>query len=131
MRWGWLISAWCVAASASEVLYDLPVDKRAEFDHIISQYRCLVCAGESIEQSQSLFAVDLRDRIYHWVLEGKSPEEIQQILVDRFGEEILQRPTSLWHLGVYLLPSFWLIVGAMVLLLKFRCLHKEVRHEDS
>ena len=56
------------------------------------QLRCLVCQGESIDESGSPFAADVRHLVREQIADGKSDQQIEDFLVARYGDFILMRP---------------------------------------
>ena len=71
------------------------------------QLRCLVCQGESIDESGSPFADDVRHLVRRQIAAGKSDQQIQDFLVSRYGDFILMKPplqadTWLLWLGPFL-----------------------------
>ena len=56
------------------------------------QLRCLVCQGESLDESNAELARDLRRLIRKKILEGSSNEAIKAYLVSRYGDFILMKP---------------------------------------
>jgi len=59
---------------------------------IFTQIRCLACAGQAIDSSDSQFAFNLRQAIREKVQHGKTNQEIKDDLVESFGPEILLSP---------------------------------------
>ena len=68
---------------------------------LMGEIRCLVCQAESVEDSPSPFAGEVRQLVREQVAAGRSDTEIKNFLVARYGEEILYRPR--WR------PSTWLL----------------------
>lgn len=72
----------------------------AEFDpktnprlyDISTQLRCLVCANESIAESNVELAIDLRREVAKQIKAGKTDEEIIDFMVDRYGDYVLFKP---------------------------------------
>lgn len=63
--------------------------------------RCVVCQNESIAASQADLARDLRAQIRTQLREGRSPEEVVDFMVARYGQFVLYRPplqASTWLL---------------------------------
>lgn len=60
---------------------------------ISAELRCLVCQGQSLADSHSDFAVDMRNQIQEMMEAGKSNREVINFLVERYGETIRYRPT--------------------------------------
>ncbi|HVU19533.1 MAG TPA: cytochrome c-type biogenesis protein [Rhizomicrobium sp.] len=56
------------------------------------EFRCLVCQGESIDESNAPLAADLRRLIREHIVRGESDEQIRRYLVSRYGEFILMKP---------------------------------------
>lgn len=94
----------------------------AEFDpeanprvyEISRQLRCLVCANETIAESNAQLAVDLRREVAAQVKAGKTDDQIIEFMVDRYGDYVLFKPpfkakTWLLWLGpaVFLLLALW------------------------
>ena len=71
--------------------------------------RCLVCDGQSIQESDTEFALNLKDQIYKKFNNGFSLEEINQELIKIYGEEISFSP-SRNHLLLWLMPLLFLII---------------------
>ena len=67
-------------------------DTEADFRQLSSELRCLVCQNQSLLDSDSDLAKDLKKLILDMLNEGKSKKEIKQYLVVRYGEFILFRP---------------------------------------
>jgi len=56
------------------------------------QFRCLVCQGESLDESNADLARDLRRLIRKRIQEGASDDAITAYLVSRYGDFILMKP---------------------------------------
>ncbi|MAJ24253.1 MAG: hypothetical protein CMP36_01940 [Rickettsiales bacterium] len=57
-----------------------------------SELRCLVCQNQSLLDSDSDLAKDLKEIIYEKLENGESKQEIKEYLVKRYGEFILFKP---------------------------------------
>ena len=79
--------------------------------NLIRELRCLKCQGETVADTPAMFAVDIRRQVRAMIAEGRSDEEIQQYMVDRYGELILLRPRSVW---LWLAPGIFLLGGALI-----------------
>ncbi len=98
------LAAFPHAASArvtavSETFSDPAMEARAR--HLQRQLRCLICQGESIDESASSFAVDVRRLVREQIADGKSDSQIQDFFVARYGDAILMKPP--------LQPDTWLL----------------------
>ncbi len=66
------------------------IEKKAR--EINKKIRCVVCQSQSIDDSDSILARDLRKLIKDKLEEGQSEKEITNYLVARYGEFILLKP---------------------------------------
>ena len=85
-----LLSGIALASPAPESLPD-PVQE-AHARVLQKEFRCLVCQGESIDESNAPLAADLRRLIREHVARGESDDQIRHYLVVRYGEFILMKP---------------------------------------
>jgi cytochrome c-type biogenesis protein CcmH len=79
------------------------------------QLRCLVCQGESVDDSNSEFSADVRHLVRQQMTAGKSDRQILDFLVARYGDFILMKPPlqpDTWLL--WLAPFLVLAVGGTV-----------------
>ena len=56
------------------------------------ELRCLVCQGQSIDESNAPLAADLRRLIRQQMETGQSDQQIKDFLVARYGSFVLMRP---------------------------------------
>jgi cytochrome c-type biogenesis protein CcmH/NrfF len=61
---------------------------------VAGEYRCPVCAGESVAASQAPEAVEIRQLVEKWLQEGDSQATIRSFLVHDYGLSILERPPA-------------------------------------
>ena len=54
--------------------------------------RCVVCQSQSIDESDAEIAAQLRNAIREQMAAGKSPDEIRDFLVARYGDFVLLKP---------------------------------------
>ncbi len=94
-------------------------ESEADAQKIFKSIRCLVCQGESLNESNADLAVNMRSLIREKVAAGDSDKQIRDYLVWRYGETILQKPpfdTQTYIL--WLLPAVLLIFGFVTILRK-------------
>ncbi len=84
---------------------------------IAKQLRCLVCANETIAESNTELAIDLRKEVAAQVSAGKTDDEIIAFMVERYGDFVLFKPpfkakTYFLWLGpiVFFALAFWAMV---------------------
>lgn len=78
------------ASDPSEQLGDPTQEARART--LFKDIRCVVCQNESIDDSNAEMAVDMRRLVREQIVAGKSDEDIQQYLLDRYGDFVLFTP---------------------------------------
>ena len=79
------------------------------------QLRCLVCQGESLDESGAPLAADLRRLIRERIAAGDSDQAVKAYLVARYGDFILMKPPV--NRETYLLwfaPFGFLLAGGAV-----------------
>lgn len=62
------------------------------YNSILSELRCLVCQNETIAESSADLAIDLRVEVKKMLEEGATDSEINDFMVNRYGDFILYRP---------------------------------------
>jgi cytochrome c-type biogenesis protein CcmH len=78
------------APAVIESFSDPALEKRAR--NLQRQLRCLVCQAESIDESNSPFAADVRHLLRQQIAQGQSDRQILDFLVARYGDFILMKP---------------------------------------
>jgi len=76
------------------------------------QLRCLVCQGESIDESQAPLAAELRHLVRQQMADGQSDGQIKQFLVARYGDFILMEPPLQPDTYFLWLAPFVVLLGA-------------------
>ena len=79
---------------------------------IASELRCVVCQNLSVADSPSDTAQEMRAIIRDQVAAGKSPQQIKDYFVSKYGEWVLLAPTTKgFSLFAWVLPYIVLIAG--------------------
>jgi cytochrome c-type biogenesis protein CcmH len=79
-----------LAVPAPGTLADPAQEARAR--SLQKELRCMVCQGESIDESNAPLAADLRALVREHIKAGESDDTIKQFLAARYGDVILMRP---------------------------------------
>lgn len=85
---GFAISA--SAQTGPERLRDPRLEARAVA--LQRELRCVVCQGESLDESNAPLAADLRRLIRAMIAKGESDRQIENYLVARYGDFVLMKP---------------------------------------
>ena len=105
-----------IGVEPDEVLKNKKQEFRAR--DISKNIRCMVCQNQSIDESNSPLAKDLRILIRNQIKDGKNDQEIYKFLTDRYGDFILLKPAfKLNTLVLWLLPLFFVVVGIFIIFL--------------
>ncbi|HCR93443.1 MAG: cytochrome C biogenesis protein CcdA [Oceanicaulis sp.] len=86
-----LILALALAAQAAPA-GQLSADDEARAQALMREVRCMVCAGESILDSNAAQAQDMRRYVREQVAQGADDDAVREALVQRFGYAVLMRP---------------------------------------
>lgn len=107
-RLGRLI-AWlpCAVALAAEPQGQLD----EHVNRLTSELRCLVCQNQTVADSQSELAVQLKREVRQQLAQGTSDQQVLDFMVARYGDFILYRPP--------VNQTTWLLWAGPVLLLLF------------
>lgn len=87
----------------------------ARYHELLSELRCLVCQNQTIEESNSELAYDLRVEVNKMLNQGASDSEIIKFMADRYGDFVLYKPlvqpkTYLLWFGPFLFLAFVLLL---------------------
>jgi cytochrome c-type biogenesis protein CcmH/NrfF len=87
----------------------------AQTTAVASTLRCPVCQGESIQDSPSELARQMRAVVRDRLRAGNTPDEVKAYFVSKYGEWILLEPTMTGlNVLLYVIPVL-LVVGGLVL----------------
>ncbi|ENR9169159.1 cytochrome c-type biogenesis protein CcmH, partial [Salmonella enterica] len=84
-----------VSGSALATIDVMPFKDEAQeqqFRQLTEQLRCPKCQNNSIADSGSMIATDLRQKVYELIQEGKSNKEIVDYMVARYGNFVTYDP---------------------------------------
>jgi cytochrome c-type biogenesis protein CcmH len=84
-----------LAAGHSLAIEPLPYRDAAEearFRALIAELRCVMCQSQSLADSNSMIAIDLRREVLDLMQQGKTDAEIKDFLVERYTDFVLYRP---------------------------------------
>lgn len=99
---------------------------------VASTLRCPVCQGESIQDSPSQLAQDMRALVREQLRAGKTPEEVRAYFVGRYGEWILLEPrmTGL-NVLLYVFPVALVLGGLALVVMLVRKWSTPARGADN
>ena len=93
---------------------------------LAAELRCMVCQNQSLLESDSELAKDLKSLILNMYEEGKSKKEIKTFLVERYGQFVLFKPMlNKVNLILWLAPIFSLLLVGMFAVRYLRVIKKD------
>lgn len=108
-----------MAVGPDEILSDPVLESRAR--DLSAGLRCLVCQNQSIDDSDADLARDLRLLVRERLVAGDTNAEVEQYVVDRYGEYVLLNPRLGPHtILLWVAAPLLLLVGLGALLLARR-----------
>ena len=113
------VSVWLAPAQAAIEAYEFESPQmEADYNQLIDELRCLVCQNQNLAGSDAELARDLRRETYDMLREGKSPDQVVDFMVERYGDFVLYRPQ--FKSSTYLLwvGPFLLLLGVLFMLVR-------------
>lgn len=108
-----------ICGSAWASIDVMPFNDEAQeqrFHQLTEQLRCPKCQNNSISDSSSMIATDLRQKVYNLLQEGKSNQEIVDYMVVRYGHFVTyDPPLNPLTLLLWGLPLAIVILGCWVI----------------
>jgi len=100
----------------NSVLADNNISK---VDSISKNLRCLICQGQSVYDSQSEFAISVKDLIKKKIEEGNSDNDIYEYLKNKYGDWIMYEPElDKKTLLLWILPLILFVFGGLLIFKK-------------
>jgi len=106
------------------------LDQRVQ--DVASQLKCPICQGESVADSPSQLAQQMRGVIRQQLQSGRSDQQVIQYFVDRYGQQIVWSPP--WQgfmLLAWLVPIALLLGGVGMIIIVMRDWHAAPRVETN
>lgn len=107
-----IVKALILAMAMQAAPGGLPPEEEARAQALMREVRCMVCAGESVMDSSAPMAQDMRRFIREQVGQGQTDSDLRQAMVERFGHEVLMRPTfDARTAPLWIAPLILLVLG--------------------
>ena len=105
---------------ASDKIYSFEnSNQQIIFEDLLEELRCLVCQNQSLADSASGLATDLRDEVYQMVIQDNSQQTIKTFLVERYGNFVLYDPPLNPSTSILWFAPFILAILAVGLVIFF------------
>lgn len=100
-------SAWAVDTTQ----FDDP-QLQARYKNLTHELRCVKCQNQSLADSPSEVASELRREVKSMLLAGKSDDDVREFMVARYGDFILFKPRFAAHTAwLWFVPGVLLLIG--------------------
>ena len=106
------------SVEASRIYPFKTTQQEAQFNHLLSELRCLVCQNQDVADSNAGLAKDFRAEVYNRVKAGESDAEIIDYLTDRYGDFILFKPRMKWMTAILWLGPFLFLGWGVIIFLR-------------
>jgi cytochrome c-type biogenesis protein CcmH len=90
----------------------------ADYNKLVGELRCLVCQNQNLAGSDADLAQDLRRETYEMLSQGKSPQQVIDFMVERYGDFVLYRPQFQTDTYLLWLGPFVLLMCVLVILVR-------------
>ncbi|MFC0075114.1 cytochrome c-type biogenesis protein [Samsonia erythrinae] len=109
------------ALAASETLHFDNDAQEQQFRELTMQLRCPKCQNNSIADSNSMIAADMRQKVYELMQQGQTKQQVVDYMVDRYGYFVTyEPPITPFTILLWLLPALFLAAGCGMIIRRAR-----------
>jgi cytochrome c-type biogenesis protein CcmH len=106
-----------ISAQLSAQLIEIKPEYQKRYHAILEELRCLVCQNQTLADSSSELATDLRVEVKNMLENGRADQEILDFMSARYGDFVLYNPPVKSHtLFLWLGPFVFLLIGVIAAL---------------
>lgn len=95
------------------------VEDRVRAVELAKSLRCPQCQNQNLVESNSPIAYDLRIEVYQMINEGKTNQQIIEVMTSRFGNFVLYQPPFQWTTALLWGLPFGLILLGLLLMWRY------------
>jgi len=120
LKLSYLINIFILTVSFSCVL---PIENSEKdlYIQLEKEIMCPICDGQTLDQSQSLIAEDMKSTIKEKIEQGYNKEEIKNYFIARYGEGVIAYPkVEGFNILAYLIPILGLIFSLFIFIFYIR-----------
>jgi len=119
-------------ASAAIGAYEFKsAQMEADYLKLTNELRCLVCQNQNLAGSNADLAKDLRQQTYEMLMQGKSPDQIVEYMVARYGDFVSYRPQLKRNTILLWIGPFALLALVSVLVIRAMRKKQKLRPPDA
>ncbi|MBG6248336.1 MULTISPECIES: cytochrome c-type biogenesis protein [Symbiopectobacterium] len=106
-----LLSFGVLASSTDAWRFDNEAQEQ-QFRELTTQLRCPKCQNNSIADSNSMIASDMRQKVYDLMQQWQSKRQVVDYMVNRYGYFVTyEPPLTPFTVLLWLLPALFLVAG--------------------
>lgn len=110
-----IISAYSLAAT--DIFEFNNPQQEQQFHEISQQLRCPQCQNNSIADSNAQISVDMRNKVYELLQQGKNKQQIIDYMIERYGNFVSYNPPlNPATIVLWSAPIILLLIGSFFLL---------------
>lgn len=103
-----------VLSACAAPQHTLTIEEQAQ--DIYRSLMCPLCAGQTIDQSQTELSNQMRTLVREKLAQGATKEQILQFFVERYGESVLAAPPKRgFNLLLWVVPGIAVVTGGFFL----------------
>ncbi|MDU6410601.1 MAG: cytochrome c-type biogenesis protein [Yersiniaceae bacterium] len=96
-------------------------EQEQQYRELTEQLRCPKCQNNSIADSNSMIAADMRAKVYQLMSQGQTRQQIIDYMVARYGHFVTyEPPVTASTLILWVGPALFVLVGGLVVVLRAR-----------
>ena len=111
------ISIFSFSGIVSANLITVAPEYEARYQLILEELRCLVCQNQTLADSPSDFATDIRVEVKEMLEGGATDKEILKFMSDRYGDFVLYKPPVKPRTLLLWFGPFLLLFGGVIIAL--------------
>ncbi|MEM6160695.1 cytochrome c-type biogenesis protein [Erwinia sp. P6884] len=115
------LMSFSVLADNIDTWHFTSAEREQQYRHLTQSLRCPKCQNNSIADSNSMIAADMRLKVYELLQAGQTPDQVKHYMVARYGNFVTYEPPVMAStLILWAGPALFVIVGALVIILRSR-----------
>jgi cytochrome c-type biogenesis protein CcmH len=111
------LQGFSTSAHAAVDTFEFATDEQQHrFRSMSDEFRCPMCQNTSLTGSNGGVAEDLRREIYLMIMDGKTDDEIEQFMYERYGDFVFYKPRlQLTTILLWFGPLLFFLVGGWII----------------
>ncbi|WP_199611252.1 cytochrome c-type biogenesis protein [Flocculibacter collagenilyticus] len=91
------------------------------YQELIAELRCPKCQNQNVADSNAIVAIDIKDKVYELVTEGKDKDDVISFMIDRYGYFVHYKPPiTMVTILLWVIPVVFILLAIVTVLFKTR-----------